>query len=123
MIIALSAVQIIEYDLHFIKIIFNFVKQTFNFTTMTNHKMPTLCPSCGETLKVETLRCEGCDTLVKGSYALPRFMRLTSEEQEFLLEFIECSGSLKELAARRSLSYPTVRNMLDNTIDHLKNIE
>lgn len=84
--------------------------------------LPTTCPSCGGELRVRSLHCAACDTVVTGDYRLSPFMRLTADEQAFLLEFVICSGSLKELAARRSLSYPTVRNKLDAIIDHLQNL-
>ena len=96
------------------------MKAVFNFIDMSTKKMPTTCPACGEELRVERLVCRGCDTAVQGEYALPCFMRLTAEEQELLLDFVECSGSLKELASRRALSYPTMRNMLDEVIAKLK---
>lgn len=53
-------------------------------------------------------------------YALPPLLQLTADKQLFLLQFVMCSGSLKEMAALRKLSYPTVRNMLDDIIADLK---
>jgi hypothetical protein len=48
---------------------------------------------------------------------------LPPEEQEFILEFIKASGSLKEMAAILKVSYPTVRNRLDEIIEKLKQNE
>lgn len=84
---------------------------------------PTVCPSCGQELQVCSLHCSGCDTTITGEYRLSPFMRLSADEQHFLLEFIKCSGSLKEMAAMLSLSYPTVRNKLDAIIENLKRLE
>ncbi len=89
----------------------------------TKKIFPTTCPSCGGALQVRSLHCPACDTTVTGDYRLSPFMRLPSDEQTFLLEFVKCSGSLKEMAAMRSLSYPTVRNKLDALIDHLEKLE
>jgi hypothetical protein len=48
---------------------------------------------------------------------------LEQREQDFIIDFIQCSGSLKLMAQKLKLSYPTVRNMLDDLIrkiDELK---
>lgn len=85
--------------------------------------LPVCCPSCGDRLRVQALTCPTCDTRVEGDYPLPLFMRLPLEEQRFLLDFVKCGGSLKEMAAQRGVSYPTVRNRLDELIEHLKQSE
>lgn len=83
-------------------------------------RMPTSCPSCNGTLSVKRLRCEACETEVEGLYPLPALAALAPDEQEFLLEFIITSGSLKEMASILNVSYPTVRNRLDEIVDKLK---
>ena len=89
----------------------------------TKRRFPTLCPSCGGELRVESLHCDGCETTVKGNYKIPPILRLTDEEQAFVLAFIKCSGSLKQMAADMGLSYPTVRNILDDIISNLQKLE
>lgn len=49
--------------------------------------------------------------------------RLPQEEQQFVVEFIKASGSLKEIARRYGVSYPTVRNRLNELIEHLNRLE
>ena len=83
-------------------------------------RLPTSCPSCQGQLAVKQLRCEQCETVVDGLYALPALASLGQEDQEFILEFIKASGSLKEMAGILDVSYPTVRNRLDEIIDKLK---
>lgn len=78
--------------------------------------LPHICPSCTAVLKVKSLVCEHCDTEVTGRYALPLLASLTAQEQDFIIDFVKCSGSLKEMAQHLGLSYPTVRNLLDNVI-------
>ena len=78
--------------------------------------LPTICPSCLSQLKVNKLNCEQCSTEVSGLYDLPPVTRLSKDEQEFILQFIKCSGSLKDMAKYLKLSYPTVRNILDEII-------
>lgn len=48
---------------------------------------------------------------------------MSKEDQEFVLEFIKASGSLKEMAKIIGVSYPTVRNRLDEIIENLKKRE
>jgi hypothetical protein len=83
-------------------------------------RLPTSCPSCDGRLAVKQLRCEECETEVDGLYPLPALASLGQEEQEFILEFIKASGSLKEMASILKVSYPTVRNRLDEIIERLK---
>ena len=84
---------------------------------------PTLCPSCGGVLSVKSLHCAACDTTVQGEFAIHPILRLSVEEQQFVTAFIKCSGSLKQMAADMGLSYPTVRNILDEIISKLQNYE
>ncbi len=79
-------------------------------------KLPSQCPSCQAQLKVKSLKCENCDTEVIGLYDLPVLARLSSDDQEFILKFMKNSGSLKDMAKDLNLSYPTVRNLLDEVI-------
>ena len=85
--------------------------------------LPTVCPSCNSQLKVKSLICEQCQTEIQGEYELPVLTRLSLEDQSFILEFIKSSGSLKEMARLLHLSYPTVRNRLDEIIERLKQAE
>lgn len=82
-------------------------------------KLPIICPSCEHTLSVSQLTCSSCSTKISGDYILPLFLRLSLEEQQFVMDFIISGGSLKEMANKLSKSYPTVRNMLDDIIEKL----
>lgn len=84
-------------------------------------KTPSICPSCDETLTISQLSCNNCDTIISGSYKLPLLLKLTLEDQEFIFQFILTSGSLKQMAVQMGISYPTVRNRLDDIIEKLKN--
>ena len=72
---------------------------------------------------MKRLRCDACETEIEGLYVLPPLAGLDSEDQEFILQFIKASGSLKEMASILKVSYPTVRNRLDEIIDKLKRDE
>jgi len=75
--------------------------------------LPRLCPSCGAGLQVQRFACRICSTAVEGEFSLPVLAQLEPEEQEFLVVLLDESGSLKGLAQRYGVSYPTVRNRLD----------
>jgi hypothetical protein len=83
-------------------------------------KLPTVCPSCQGKLSVKRLHCGKCETEIEGLYALPVLAGLAQDDQEFILEFVEAGGSLKEMAILLKVSYPTVRNRLDDVIAKLK---
>ena len=78
--------------------------------------LPHICPSCAATLKVKSLVCEQCSTEVTGIFSLPLLASLTQQEQDFIVAFVISSGSLKVMAQNLGLSYPTVRNLLDDII-------
>lgn len=86
-------------------------------------KLPIRCPSCEEKLRVVKLNCFECGTEVSGNYELPMLMQLNVEEQEFMIEFLLSSGSIKEMASKLGKSYPTVRNRLDDLILKIKDIQ
>lgn len=85
-------------------------------------KLPIHCPSCQVTLSVSQLACSDCDTVISGNYSLPILLQLTPEEQDFIFQFILYSGSLKKMANEIGKSYPTVRNMLDDIIEKINNL-
>ena len=86
-------------------------------------RLPLRCPACEAPLKVAKMVCDQCGTEVSGVFDLPVLTRLTEEEQRFMLEFVKASGSLKDMAKQMGVSYPTVRNYLDDLIEKLNNME
>ena len=78
-------------------------------------RLPLQCPACDSPLRVGRLVC--------GNFELPLLARLTEKEQQFIVDFIKSSGSLKDMAKSMGVSYPTVRNVLDDLIDKLNKIE
>lgn len=86
-------------------------------------KLPIHCPSCEQILSVTQLSCGNCSTAVSGNYSLPVLLRLSEDEQQFILQFFLSSGSLKEMAAQMGNSYPTVRNKLDDMIAKINNLK
>lgn len=56
---------------------------------------------------------------LEGRFELPELLRLSREDLEFILDFVRCSGSLKDLGTLRDQSYPTVRNRLNEIVAQL----
>jgi hypothetical protein len=86
-------------------------------------KLPIVCPSCENSLRVSQMKCEQCSTEVNGNYDLPLYLKLNREEQDFILEFFLSSGSIKEMAKQAGNSYPTMRNKMDDLIEKIKNLK
>ncbi|UOE38954.1 MULTISPECIES: DUF2089 family protein [Chryseobacterium] len=82
-------------------------------------KLPITCPSCEHNLNVSQMKCPDCGTQVSGDYELPVFLKLKRDEQDFILNFFISSGSIKEMAKQADLSYPTMRNKMDDLIEKI----
>ncbi len=88
--------------------------------------MPLLigqCPSCGGALQARNLWCAECEIGIEGNFELGALARLSLEQQQFIIEFVRASGSLKEMAKRYKVSYPTVRNRLDDIIAQIQQLK
>ena len=86
-------------------------------------RLPHQCPGCASPLRVKSLVCGNCATEVSGEFELPLLASLPSGDQQFITDFVKNSGSLKLMAEKLKLSYPTVRNMLDDIIKRIKTSE
>ncbi len=78
------------------------------------------CPSCDTVMQLERLRCPACQTVVEGSFRWPRLSRLTPANQELIELLILASGSLKDVAKKMDISYPTIRKRLDELIQRME---
>ena len=86
-------------------------------------RLPLQCPACESPLRVGRMFCGECGTEVCGDFELPLLARLSEKEQQFILAFVKSSGSLKDRAKSMGISYPTVRNVLDDLIEKLIKME
>ena len=86
-------------------------------------RLPLQCPACESPLKVGRMFCGECGTEVCGDFELPLLARLSEKEQQFIHAFVKSSGSLKDMAKSMGISYPTVRNVLDDLIEKLIKME
>lgn len=79
-------------------------------------KMLAQCPSCGNPLAVTALHCTVCETGISGRFDPCEFCRLSEEQLTFVRLFIQRRGNLSEMEKVLNISYPTVRNKLDEII-------
>ena len=85
--------------------------------------LSTRCPYCFGPMHVQSLTCKACKTEIRSDFSVPQFLQLSPDQQQFALEFILASGSLKEMAKILDVSYPTVRARLDRVIECLRSPE
>ena len=86
-------------------------------------KLPIICPSCENALNVSQMKCNHCETEVNGNYELPLYLKLSREDQDFILDFFLTSGSIKEMAKQAGNSYPTMRNKMDDLIEKINQLK
>lgn len=82
-------------------------------------QIPNACPACGGNLYVSELKCPGCETAVRGEFHLSPLGNLSKEHFNFIRTFVLSRGNIKEVESRMGISYPTVRNKLDEVIKTL----
>ena len=77
----------------------------------------------GADIIVERVRLAGSKTAVEGEFELPPLARLSTEDQVFIMAFIQCHGSIKDMEKMFGISYPTVKNRLNKLGELLKLVE
>ncbi|MBE6083076.1 MAG: DUF2089 domain-containing protein [Tissierellaceae bacterium] len=84
-----------------------------------NREVIGKCPVCGKEMEVTRLSCNYCNTTIEGSFTLCKFCRLGDEQKKFAEIFIKNRGNIKEIEKELGISYPTVRNKLEDVIQAL----
>ena len=77
----------------------------------------------GKTVTVERVRLVDSDVAIEGSFSLPPLANLSAEDQVFVIAFIRCSGSIKEMEQMFGISYPTVKNRINRIAQQLEFVE
>ncbi len=77
------------------------------------------CPSCETNLTVTSLGCPDCAISIDGDFELPRLLKLTRAQIDFIEVFIKNRGIIREVERELGVSYPTVRARLDEVIQAL----
>src|SRR5688572_24383989 len=84
-------------------------------------QLPERCPFCSAAITtVKQYTCGSCGTTFEGHFTLPEathpLTRLNRAQLDFILAFVRCEGKLNRLEAELGISYPTVRNRLNEII-------
>ncbi|HEY93874.1 MAG TPA: DUF2089 domain-containing protein [Dehalococcoidia bacterium] len=88
-------------------------KEWFELTKMTR----------GAPLTVERVRLVNSDIAIEGSFTLPPLANLSAEDQVFVMAFVRCHGSIKEMEEMFGISYPTVKNRINRIARQLEFVE
>lgn len=83
------------------------------------HNLVGNCPVCSEDMIITELKCPSCQTTLSGNFKLDKFSKLKKEHLEFIEVFVKSRGNIKEVERELGISYPTVRNKLDEVIHAL----
>jgi hypothetical protein len=67
----------------------------------------------GRPITVERVRLVDSDIAIEGSFTLPPLANLSAEDQVFVMAFVRCSGSIKDMEEMFGISYPTVKNRIN----------
>jgi hypothetical protein len=65
------------------------------------------------------MTCAACNTEISGTFSQCRYCTLDERLSKFLESFITCRGSIKEVEKDLNISYPTVKNLLEELITAL----
>jgi hypothetical protein len=84
-----------------------------------SYPIPAKCPTCEGKLNVTELKCSNCNTKISGDFYLDELFQLNYELQQFLKIFIKTRGNIKNMEKELDMSYPTVRNKLNELIKTL----
>jgi len=83
------------------------------------YPVPTKCPICQDELLVTRLVCQNCGSVLEGRFSRSRLFQLSSDQLHFVEILLRCEGKLNRVQEELGLSYPTVRNRLDEIVQAL----
>jgi len=76
-------------------------------------KLFNQCPSCGSQLVVTEYKCPACQLQMRGEFQSGQLSALSDDELAFVKVFLSARGNLTEVERVLGISYPTIRNKLD----------
>ena len=77
----------------------------------------------GKPITIERIRMVDSDIAIEGSFTLPPLASLSAEDQVFVMAFVRCHGSIKEMEEMFGISYPTVKNRINRIARQLEFVE
>jgi hypothetical protein len=77
----------------------------------------------GEPLVIERVRVPNKGIAIEGAFELPQLARLKLEDQVFVMAFVRCHGSIKEMEQYFGVSYPTIKARLNRIAQALEFVD
>ena len=77
----------------------------------------------GKPITVERVRMVDSDIAIEGNFMLPSLASLSAEDQIFVMAFVRCHGSIKDMEEMFGISYPTVKNRINRIARQLEFVE
>ena len=71
------------------------------------------CPACGGQLVITECQCSQCRLQMRGEFRPGRFLNLSDDQLTFIQVFLSARGNISEVERILGVSYPTIRNKLD----------
>jgi hypothetical protein len=81
------------------------------------------CPGCGGPIIISECKCENCNLVLRGEFQPGPFSTLSEDQLTFVRVFLRARGNLSEVEKVLGVSYPTIRNKLDEINSVLDRIE
>ena len=81
------------------------------------------CPSCGGAIIISECKCEHCNLVLRGEFQPGPFSTLSEDQLTFVRVFLRARGNLSEMEKVLGVSYPTIRNKLDEINSALDRVE
>ena len=75
--------------------------------------MFTECPACGGQIVITECQCSRCHLQLRGEFRPGQFFNLSDDQLTFIQVFLSARGNLSEVERILGVSYPTIRNKLD----------
>jgi hypothetical protein len=77
----------------------------------------------GKPVTIERVRVVDSGIAIEGSFAPPPLAGLSAEDQVFIMAFVRCHGSIKEMEEMFGISYPTVKSRLNRIARQFEFVE
>jgi hypothetical protein len=103
----------INHQLNFINQVVTMPSEWNELTTMTG----------GKPINIERVRLADSGIAIEGSFTLPPLANLPAEDQIFVMAFVRCHGSLKEMEELFGISYPTVKNRINRIAEQFEFVQ
>lgn len=81
------------------------------------------CPACGGQIVITEIQCANCHLKMQGEFTPGLFSSLSSDQLNFVRAFLRVRGNLSEMEKVLGVSYPTIRNKLEEINNVLEQAE